>query len=171
VLSRAIKKSAADFAKQKLFDPLHIDKYTWYADTEGYLHGEFGLYLTARDMAKIGILYLNRGRWGNAQIVSGEYVQESTFKQNDGGPPANAAYGFQWWLNEIGTNLDAFFAAGYKSQLIYVVPKRDLVVVVSAESIPGGSQKFVNTVVLPAVAELSAPALCAAQDGEERRAK
>ena len=59
VLSATIKQNVADFAKQKLFVPLHIDNYTWHSDTEGYLHGEYGLYLTARDMAKIGALYLN----------------------------------------------------------------------------------------------------------------
>ena len=168
VLTQVIKQRAADFAKRKLFDPLNIDKYTWYADTDGYLHGEFGFYLTARDMAKIGILYLQHGRWGNAQIVSEDYVQDSTSKHNDGGPPVNAAYGYQWWINKPGTNLDAFFAAGHKSQLIYVVPKQDIVVAVSADSIPGGSQKFIDTVVLPAAAKLSDPAACVAQFGQER---
>jgi CubicO group peptidase (beta-lactamase class C family) len=57
VLSRAIKQNAGDFAKQKLLDPLKITNYTWYADSDGYLHGEIGLNLTARDMAKIGMSY------------------------------------------------------------------------------------------------------------------
>jgi CubicO group peptidase (beta-lactamase class C family) len=63
VLSKAIKQDAGDFAKRKLFDPLAIVNYTWYADSDGYLHGESGLHLTARDMAKLGILYLQHGRW------------------------------------------------------------------------------------------------------------
>src|SRR5947209_8633114 len=73
VLSEAIKQDAGAFAKRKLFDPLGIANYTWYADSEGYLHGESGLHLTARDMAKIGILYLQQGRWGDTQIVSAAY--------------------------------------------------------------------------------------------------
>jgi CubicO group peptidase (beta-lactamase class C family) len=166
VLSKAIKQSAADFAKQKLFDPLHIDNYTWPADSEGYLHGESGLSLTARDMAKIGLLYLDRGRWGDAQIVSEDYVRDSTSRHNDGGPPVNAAYGYQWWISETNANFDAFFAAGHKSQLIYVVPGRDLVAAVSADSIPGGSPKLINHVVLPAVARLSGPPSCAARFGK-----
>jgi CubicO group peptidase (beta-lactamase class C family) len=58
---------------------------------------------------------------------------------------------------------DAFFAAGHKSQLIYVVPELDLVVAVAAESIPGGSVGFVNDLVLPAEAELAPSAPCVAR--------
>jgi CubicO group peptidase (beta-lactamase class C family) len=162
VLSTAIKQSAADFAKQKLFSPLHIDNYTWHSDTEGYLHGESGLYLTARDMVKIGILYLQHGRWGDVQVVSAAYVRDSTTRHNDGCPPVRSAYGYQWWINETGTDLAAFFAAGQKGQLIYVVPKRDLVFSVAADSIPGGSQKFIDNVVLPAAIGLSEPVQCVA---------
>ncbi|MEO6842528.1 MAG: serine hydrolase [Bradyrhizobium sp.] len=163
VLSKAIKQSAADFARQKLFDPLHIDNYSWSADSEGYLHGETGLSLTARDMAKIGLLYLDHGRWGDAQIVSEQYVRDSTAGHNDGGPPVNARYGYQWWISETNANLNAFFASGHQSQLIYVVPERDLVASVAADTIPGGSPKFVNKVILPAVTGLSAPPSCATQ--------
>jgi CubicO group peptidase (beta-lactamase class C family) len=162
VLSTAIKQSAADFAKQKLFGPLHIDNYTWHSDTEGYLYGESGLYLTARDMAKIGILYLQHGRWGDVQVVSAAYARDSTTKHNDGGPPVKSAYGYQWWINETGTDLAEFFAAGSKSQLIYVVPNRDLVFSVAADSIPGGSRKFIDNVVLPAAIGLSEPVQCVA---------
>jgi CubicO group peptidase (beta-lactamase class C family) len=93
VLSRAIKQPAADYAKRKLFDPLRIDNYTWLSDSEGFLHGESGLNITARDMTRIGILYLQHGRWDGKQIVSERYARESTSTHNKGGPPLNAAYG------------------------------------------------------------------------------
>ena len=170
VLSTAIRQDAAAFARQKLFDPLQIKNYTWPSDSEGFLHGESGLSLTARDMAKIGILYLQQGRWGDAQIVSSDYVQDSTSKHNDGGPPLNAAYGYQWWINQTASDFDAFFAAGRGGQLIYVVPGRSLVLAVSAESIPGGSQAFVNNVVLPAAVALPDDASCLARFGQSRYA-
>jgi CubicO group peptidase (beta-lactamase class C family) len=153
VLSHAIKQNAAGFARRKLFDPLQISNYSWPSDTEGYLHGESGLLLTARDMAKIGLLYLHHGRWGDRQIVSDAYVQDSTTRHNDGGPPVKVAgYGYQWWVNQTRSGADAFSASGFKSQLIYVVPKLDLVVAVSANSIPGGSQRLIADAVLPAEA-------------------
>jgi CubicO group peptidase (beta-lactamase class C family) len=163
VLSEAIKQDAGAFAKRKLFDPLGIANYTWYADSEGYLHGESGLHLTARDMAKIGILYLRHGRWGDTQIVSAAYVRDSTTRHNDGGPPVDAGYGYQWW---IGKNGNVFFASGLRSQLISVTPNRDLVLAVAADSIPGGSGQFVRNVVLPIAAGLPDPAPCVMQVGQ-----
>jgi CubicO group peptidase (beta-lactamase class C family) len=168
VLSKAIKQNAGDFAKRKLFDPLGIANFTWYADSDGYLHGESGLHLTARDMAKIGILYLQHGRWGETQIVSADYVQDSTTRHNDGGPPLNAGYGYQWWISKNG---NVFFASGKKSQLISVTPNRDLVLAIAADSIPGGSGRFVNDVVLPITAELPDSAPCLVQVGQDSHIK
>jgi CubicO group peptidase (beta-lactamase class C family) len=166
VLSKAIRQDAGKFAQQRLFGPLGIANYSWPADSDGYLHGEDGLALTARDMAKIGLLYLRQGRWGGRQIVSEAFVQDSTTRHNDGGPPVKASYGYQWWINTTKTHLDVFFASGIKSQLIYVVPKLDLVVAMQAQSVPGGSQAFVNNVVLPAEASLSKAEPCVADLGQ-----
>jgi CubicO group peptidase (beta-lactamase class C family) len=164
LLSKAIKQDAADFAKRKLFEPLQITNYTWYADSEGYLHGEFGLHLTARDMAKIGVLYLQHGRWGETQIVSSDYVRDSTTRHNDGGPPANAGYGYQWWISKNG---NVFFASGKNGQLISVTPQRNLVLAFAADSIPGGAGDFVRNVVLPIADGLPDPAPCVLQVGQE----
>jgi CubicO group peptidase (beta-lactamase class C family) len=168
VLSKAIKQDAGDFAKRKLFDPLGIANYAWYADSEGYLHGESGLHLTARDMAKIGILYLQRGRWGEAQIVSADYVQDSTARHNDGGPPVNAGYGYQWWISKNG---NVFFASGKMSQLISVTPNRNLVLAFAADSIPGGAGGLVRNVVLPIADELPDQAPCVLRVGQDGRAR
>jgi CubicO group peptidase (beta-lactamase class C family) len=168
VLSKAIKQDAGDLAKRRLFDPLGIANYTWYADSEGYLHGEIGLHLTARDMAKIGILYLQHGRWGDTQIVSAAYVRDSTTRHNDGGPPLNAGYGYQWWISRNG---NVFFASGRNDQLISVTPKTNLVLAVAADSIPGGTVGFVRNVALPITAELPDPAPCVVEVGQDSRVK
>ncbi len=168
VLTRAIGQDASRFARLNLFDPLQIDDYNWITDADGYLIGATSLFLTARDMAKIGVLYLQHGRWGDKQIVSNAFVLDSTTMHNEGGPPTNAAYGYFWWVKKTKTDLDAFFAAGSGSQLIYVVPALDLVVAVAAESIPGGSVGFVNDVVLPAEANSPRSAPCVARFGQGR---
>jgi CubicO group peptidase (beta-lactamase class C family) len=169
VLSKALKQESAKFAQQKLFGPLQITNYRWPSDSEGFLHGESGLFLTARDMAKIGLLYLRHGRWGDRQIVSEAYVRDSTTRHNDGGPPVKrAGYGYQWWVNTTKTNLDAFFAAGHLSQLIYVVPGLDLVAAVSADGLRGGSTGLIDDVVIPAEADLPASASCIAELGPGR---
>jgi CubicO group peptidase (beta-lactamase class C family) len=164
VLSKAIKQDAGDFAKRKLFEPLQITNYTWYADSEGYLRGEVGLHLTAHDMAKIGVLYLQHGRWGEKQIVSADYVRDSTTRHNDGGPPVGAGYGYQWWISKNG---NVFFASGKNSQLISVTPNRNLVLAFAADSIPRGAGGFVRNVVLPLTAELPEQAPCVVEVGKE----
>ncbi len=164
VLSKAIKQDAGDFARRKLFEPLQITNYTWYADSEGYLRGEVGLHLTARDMAKIGILYLQHGRWGDRQIISADYVRDSTSRHNDGGPPVNAGYGYQWWISKNG---NVFFASGKNSQFISVTPQRNLVLAFAADSIAGGAAGFVRNVVLPIADGLSEQAPCVVQVGKE----
>jgi CubicO group peptidase (beta-lactamase class C family) len=163
ILSRAIKQNAERFAQDELLNPLHIGNYDWLSDAAGHLFGETHLKLTARDMAKIGLLYLQHGRWDDKQIVSESFVADSTTKQNDGGPPANAGYGYLWWISRTKTNLPAFFAAGSGSKAIYLVPKLNIVVAVSANGIAGGSQNFINDVILPAEARLSPSTPCVAR--------
>jgi CubicO group peptidase (beta-lactamase class C family) len=122
-----------------------------------------GLFLTARDMAKIGLLYLRNGRWGDAAIVSSGYVADSTAAHNDGGPPVGSAYGYFWWVERPQSQLAAYFAAGIKSQLIYVVPDRGLVVALAADGIPGGSRAFLGDVVLPMERALPPETPCVAR--------
>ena len=163
-LTRAIRQSARTFAEQNLFGPLEITSFDWIADSDGYLIGADTLALTARDMVKIGRLYLQRGRWDNTQIVSSDYVADSTARHNPGGAPLGAAYGYLWWSTQTRTGLDAFVAAGAGSQLIYVVPRLDLVVAIaSSSSIAGGSQNFVDDVALPAASATSIPPSCIGQ--------
>ncbi len=164
-LARAIRQNLRTFAEQNLFHPLGITNFNWLADGNGYLIGADGLSLTARDMVKIGLLYLGRGRWNDQQIVSSDYVANSTAKHNDGGPPSKvgAAYGYLWWLKQTSTALDAFFASGKDGQIIYVVPELDLVVAMASSSdIAGGSVRFVNDVILPTTSIGAGPPTCIA---------
>jgi CubicO group peptidase (beta-lactamase class C family) len=160
VLSEAIHQDAAGFAQQSLFEPLDIKDVAWISDAEGHLIGDGSLKLTAREMAKIGLLYLQKGRWRGKPVVSESYVLDSTARHNDGGPPVNAGYGYLWWVGSTKDNLRAFFAAGHNSQLILIVPDRNLVVAAAADGIPGGSRQFVEEAVLPNEATTPASAPC-----------
>ena len=166
-LTRAIRQSSKTFAEQNLFRPLEITNFNWIADGDGYLIGADTLSLTARDMVKIGQLYLQRGRWDNKQIVSSDYVADSTAKHNDGGAPVRTAYGYLWWLTKTKTGLDAFFAAGIGSQLIYVVPKLDLVIAMASNS-SIRAMPFVNDVILPAASVTPSQPRCIVRLGGAR---
>jgi CubicO group peptidase (beta-lactamase class C family) len=161
ILRRAVGGNIAEFARNELFAPLQIDHYQWAVDGNGNLPGFSGLRLTGRDMAKIGLLYLQQGRWRERQVVSQAYVLDSTRKHNDGGEPANAGYGYLWWTTTIRDGSPAYFAAGFQSQLILNLPDRNLVIALaSSSSLPGGVAKLINEAVLPAEAALPAGAAC-----------
>jgi CubicO group peptidase (beta-lactamase class C family) len=92
----------------------------------------FGLYLTARDMAKFGFLYLNQGKWEDQQILSEEWVKMST-KDHETNIYGRYSYGYQWYLTKVGGE-PAFLASGFGGQIIGVVPSMDLVVVLKYEA-------------------------------------
>ena len=91
-------------------------------------------------MAKLGQLYLNGGRWNGEQIVPEDYVRAATTYQSAGDPTGGgAAYGYQWWVTWTYAGYPAYFALGYGSQHVFVVPDLDLVVVTAiARRVPPG---------------------------------
>lgn len=108
--------------------------------------------MTAPDMAKLGELMLNDGRWGDTQVVSAEWVTQSTRTQVSASGVADR-YGYQWWVTEADGH-PAFAAVGVGGQLIEVVPELDLVVVVSSIQQPGNAEgdaliEMVSQVVAP----------------------
>ena len=107
--------------------------YLWKVDPQGNNPGGFGAHFTAREMAKLGYLYLNNGVWDGEQIVPASYVQDSTHQHSEGGWPVHLPYGYLWWVTQHGNN-DAFFASGFGSKLIYVVPALDIVIVTIVSS-------------------------------------
>lgn len=115
------------FADSALFGPLGISDVEWETDGSGIPNGGWGLNLTPRDMAKLGLLYLNDGVWGGQQVVPVEWVRASLSDGIDTGD--GWRYGYQWWLDPSNGR---FAAIGLASQLIYVIPELNMVVVFTA---------------------------------------
>jgi CubicO group peptidase (beta-lactamase class C family) len=135
ILQEATGKSLAAFAKQTLFDPLGISQYRWTSYPDGHTNTDGGLSLRPRDMAKIGQLMLNKGQWGGIQVVSPEWVAESTQAHTTIMP--GQRYGYQWWRENQPIYLETvnpYFAAGFGGQLISVYPDQNMVVVVTSDT-------------------------------------
>jgi len=132
ILSAVTGQDTAAYAEERLFGPLGIEPGRWRRSPQGETNGGFGLNLTPRDMAKLGYLYLNGGRWDGDQLVPEDYVRRATAYQSAGDATGGTPYGFQWWVTEA-TGYAAFYALGYGGQYIYAVPALDLVVVMAAE--------------------------------------
>ncbi len=139
ILSRSTGRKAKDFALQELFLPLGIRDLEW-PEQDGHNLGAFGLELTSRDLAKLGLLMLNRGRWEGRQIVPPEWIAEATRPQIRVPRSAEFAaltgayfvdqYGYYWWARPQA-DPPAFMAQGYGGQFLYVVPDLDLVAVIT----------------------------------------
>jgi CubicO group peptidase (beta-lactamase class C family) len=139
-------------AKERLFDPLGIPfdvfnesvvynrwsdyvkplSQSWRKDTKGVEIAATCLYLTARDMAKFGYLYLNRGKWDNTQILSQEWISASTHEHSKD-IYERYSYGYQWWITFVDRQ-PVFLASGLGGQIIGVVPSLDLVVVLKYDA-------------------------------------
>jgi len=135
IITKLTNQTAAAFAEKELFKPLGIKSYRW-NETLGFSNGALGLSLTTRDLAKIGYLYLNKGTWDTTEIVSENWVSESTSIQ---AKPVDQVtwkrygssnYGFLWWISPFK---GAYFALGHDGQSITVMPDQDMVVVITTE--------------------------------------
>ena len=128
LLTKTTGKAADDYAKEKLFAPLGIE-FFWKRTPKGLADTEGGLYLSPRDLAKIGYLYLHDGVWDGRRIVPEGWVRDSTREWTKTNEPPYG-YGYQWWtMPPEGARPEAFLAWGYGGQLLLVVPKVDLIAV------------------------------------------
>ncbi len=84
-------------------------------------------------MAKVGYLYLRRGRWEGQQLIPHEYLEASTRTQVVPGASVGVpdTYGYLWWISTVGPYA-SFYAIGYGGQTIYVIPDLDVVLVTTA---------------------------------------
>ena len=124
ILQEATGLSAAEFAQEYLFGPLGISELEWPANPQGISIGWGGIEARPHDLAKIGHLFLNEGRWAGEQVVPSVWVQASTAKYI----PATlqGGYGYQWWIDDSNSY---YMALGYAGQFVFVVPELDMVVV------------------------------------------
>ncbi|WP_199613809.1 serine hydrolase domain-containing protein [Paenibacillus alkalitolerans] len=120
-LSRATGKSIGELANEWLFEPLKLTIPYWKADDPQEL-GIGSLSMTARDMARFGLLYLNGGIHGDDQIVPREWVMTSVKRQ------VGKNYGYLWWIEK-----DGFSASGAGGSLIRIIPSKQLVIVFQAK--------------------------------------
>lgn len=163
VLQAATGMTQEEFCRTRLFDPIGVsDAAHWGTDAQGIADGGNGLLISARDAARFGQLFLQNGSWDGKQIISADWVAESTAVQNAGPGGSTGRYGYQWWIQthttgEYGTHATpyasqtygVYFALGHAGQFIYVVPDLQLVTVFtsSCESSYGPRPYFTDYVL------------------------
>ncbi len=139
VVNRKTGMPLVEYAAKNLFKPLGITDYEWqsFPNAPQMAIASSLVYLKPRDMAKIGQLMLQQGQWDGKQIVSAQWVRESTAASIqlsvDFGPGfQNTGYGYQWWHGKFTNwNTDTFYASGWGGQYIFVMPSINTVVVMT----------------------------------------
>jgi CubicO group peptidase (beta-lactamase class C family) len=130
IISRASEMSIDTFAEQFLFKPLGIDNISWgHTSDKNVIASGKRLYMTPRDMAKIGKLILNNGKWNDTQVVSKTWIEEATTPKTK---ITGIDYGYLWWnfpfkFKEKFTI--AKLATGNGGQYIMVLPELEMVAV------------------------------------------
>ncbi|MGO1077342.1 serine hydrolase domain-containing protein [Inquilinus sp. CA228] len=133
VLKQASGRSLDVLAQEVLFAPLGIVDVEWVRYPNGDPVAASGLRLRPRDIAKLGRLVLDRGAWQGKPIVSAGWIGQSTASQI--AVEDQVAYGFQWWLGRSlvdGREVRWAAGIGWGGQRLFLVPDRDLLVVVTA---------------------------------------
>lgn len=162
VLAHALTRIAGQpldqFFKTHLADPIGIDPEGWFwqkwpdarGDTlcggSGCCHKQ--LNISARQLTRLGYLFLRQGKWQDKQVIPAEWVKQATQNQVDTSLAllesprqhidARGCYGYNWWINGIkpdgtylmpDTPVDTYFASGFNNNMLYIIPSWDLVLV------------------------------------------
>lgn len=159
ILARATNQPVLDFAAKNLFSPLEIhvtrnvvlrnkeehitvmnDKNTngWVVDPQGINTSSWGLFLVPGDMIKLGQLYLDGGMWNGEQIVSAEWITESTNEYSRCVQWGNLAYGYLWWLIDG----DSYAALGDGGNVIYVNIRKKIVISIASLFVPNAKDRI-----------------------------
>lgn len=142
IFQRTTGVSFPEAVHKRLAVPLQMEDFNrgaaglWSDPTQSRLPHPI-LMLSTRDLARFGLLYLNRGRWNNEQIVTEEWVEESTRSHVDAGPYAD--FGYLWWIPKgVMSGHGAFMASGTGNQSVIVLPGLNAVFVHRASALGGG---------------------------------
>ncbi len=148
IIQKTTKMSALEFAEKHLFGPLGITDVKWPSNLQGVNIGWGKMMLTPHDMAKIGLLYLNKGCWEDKQIISTAWIEASIQKHISA--TLFDGYGYQWWVDSV----QYYMAFGYLGQFIFIVPGMNTVVVFTSNNLKGHNiyipKRFLDQYIIPA---------------------
>lgn len=147
IVSKVTGENVLDYLTPRLFEPLGIDKPNWEVDKYGIIAGGWGLELKPIDMAKMGQLILQKGKWGRKQLIPAKWVEEMSAKHIECAPagiriedaervcgiPAELndwrqGYCYQMWRGTHGS----FRADGAGGQYIMVLPEKNAVIIMTS---------------------------------------
>ncbi|HEY9075291.1 MAG TPA: serine hydrolase [Anaerolineaceae bacterium] len=159
IIQKVTGQQLIDYLQPRLFEPLGIEGARWDLSPAGTTMGFTGLHVKTEDIARLGMLYLNRGVWNGQRLLPEAWVAQATAKQvandqNDN-PDWQQGYGFQFWRCQHG----AFRGDGAFGQYCLVLPEQDTVIAITSGT--NNMQVVLDLVwqdLLPALAPQTLPA-------------
>ena len=133
ILTNATGLTTWRYANERLAKPLGFSLARWPQDPQGIFFGGNEMLMTPRQMVAFGELYLNRGRVGEQQLLSPDWIARSFVPRGRSRWGSDREYGYGWWIRALGGR-NTYYAWGYGGQFIFVVPDVRLVVVTSSRS-------------------------------------
>lgn len=142
-LTKVSGSSTLAFATSRPFEPLGITCTRWDRDPQGYYYGGSLVWMTARDLAKFGLLFLRNGQWEDRQIVSAEWLRTAS-RLRVRTASAMGDYAYLWWKPTV-SGYPVTLALGLGGQFVFLAPDLDLMMVSTALTNTGNPPDSVYT--------------------------
>ena len=162
VLEAVVPGTAKDFIKNELLDKMGIIDYGWQTEFNGLPTAGWGSSMTSRDMAKFGILTINKGKWNGERLIPEAFITKATNRilltgdddiYGGGKDVSNQGYGYYWWSGDLKYGDKTYFsnsAQGGGGQYIILIEELDLMIVVTAADNDNTTLQIIAEQVLPA---------------------
>jgi len=147
IVARATDTDLMSYAQENLFSPIDAEVGDWSRDADNYNMGALEIYLTARDMAKFGLLYISDGAYEKDQVISTEWIRNSLERYTENikvgewlssryGFFRDIGYGYQWWSARAGSH-HFDYASGHGGNYIIMLHELDMIIVTTADPLYG----------------------------------
>jgi CubicO group peptidase (beta-lactamase class C family) len=132
IVQKVTGTTVLDYLQPRIFEPLGIENPAWDTSSQGISLGGYGLSIRTEDIARFGLLYLNKGNWHGKQLVPAAWVAAATARQTSNGSNPDSdweqGYGYQFWITRHGL----YRGDGAFGQFCIVMPEQDAIVVMTA---------------------------------------
>ncbi len=159
IVQKVTGQTVLDYLTPRLFDPLGIEHPNWMTSAQGISLGGYGLSIRTEDIARFGLLYLNKGKWNGKQLIPAAWVAAATARQTSNGSDPNSdwdqGYGYQFWR----ARHNIYRGDGAFGQFCIIMPDQDAVVAItSGTKDMAGVMNLVWDKLLPAMHDHPLPA-------------
>jgi CubicO group peptidase (beta-lactamase class C family) len=146
LIAKGAGKSIDEYAKEKLFDPMGIEDFSWARGGDNEPMAASGLRLSIHDLAKFGMLILDGGKWQGQQLVPARWLDVSTTAHVD--LPFGLRYGYFWWLAAKSSTTQWAAGFGNGGQRLHIDRANELLIVIFAGNYNQPDQTVLPTKVM-----------------------